>query len=494
MDTIVLALPLAPLLAAVLIAVAGWNRVTAWAAPLASLAVVAAGVALATRVVDKGPVIALDGQLRVDAVSALMIILIGGVAAVTSTYGVAFVGTELRTDATTPERARLYGVLVAVTIAAMTVVVCADNLGLMWVAIETTTVATVLLVGHRRDRASLEASWKYLVLGSVGVATALLGTVLVYFVARRGGIDASSALDWSALAEHSSALDPDAMRVAVGLIIVGYGTKAGLAPLHSWLPDAYSQAPAPVAGLMSGALSMMSMYALLRFKVIADLTLGPDYVRNLLLVAALGSLVVAASLMITQRDYRRLLAYSSVEHMGLIALAAAVGSPLAMSAVLLHMIGNGFAKSVTFSVTGEIRFLTGATLIGDVRGLLRRDPFIGTIFTLGLIALVGLPPFSILASEVAIVRAGIDDGFGWAIAIALAVMMVIFTSIAIHAFDMLLGETTDDHDTGGITGAHVTPMTGRIALSGGLLVAAVIGITIRPIEQLLSAAAEILAR
>ncbi len=151
MDTIVLALPLAPLLAAVLIAVAGWNRVTAWAAPLASLAVVAAGVALATRVVDKGPVIALDGQLRVDAVSALMIILIGGVAAVTSTYGVAFVGTELRTDATTPERARLYGVLVAVTIAAMTVVVCADNLGLMWVAIETTTVATVLLVGHRRD-------------------------------------------------------------------------------------------------------------------------------------------------------------------------------------------------------------------------------------------------------------------------------------------------------------------------------------------------------
>jgi len=491
MHLVVASLPLGPLVAASIIAAVGWNRVTAWTLPIASLAVIVAGVALTVHVGSSGAVDALGGLLRVDAVSALVILLIGSIAAITSTYGVAYIRTELARGATTPKRAQLYGALMAVTVAAMTVVACADNLGVVWVAIETTTITTVLLVGHRRDRASIEASWKYLVLGSVGVATALLGTVLVYFVSRHGGTGASTALNWSALTEHADALDPDALRVAVGLIIVGYGTKAGLAPLHSWLPDAYSQAPAPVAGLMAGAVSTMSMYALLRFKVIADLALGPGYARNLLLIAALGSIVVAASLMVTQRDVRRLLAYSSVEHVGLIALAAAIGSPLAMSAVLLHMIGNGLAKSVTFSVTGELGFLTGATRIVDVRGLWHQAPLVGGIFSLGLVALIGLPPFSILASEVAIIRAGIDDGLGWAIAIAVALMMVIFTAVAVHALDMLTGGTPDD-----VRGddQHRTPPAARVALIGGIVVAALVGVTIRPIDHLLRTAGEILGR
>ena len=289
MSALIVVLPVVAALVGALIAAAGWGDLTAWLAPVSCLSVVGIGSVLAVRVLDQGPIAALDGRLRVDALSVVMIILIGVVGTITTLYSIAYLRTELGNGSTTVRRARLYGSLMQLTIAAMLVVVVADNLGVLWVAIETTTVATVLLVGHRRDRASVEASWKYLVLGSVGVATALLGTVLVYFVSRQTGGPTSTALNWSTLVERAPHLDAGALRVAMGFVVVGYGTKAGLAPLHSWLPDAYGQAPAPVAALMAGVLSSMSMYALLRFKVIADITLGAGFVRTLLLAAALIS-------------------------------------------------------------------------------------------------------------------------------------------------------------------------------------------------------------
>jgi len=493
MTALIVLVPIVPAGVAALTAIAGWRPATRWLPVAACVAVSGLGIALAVHVLHTGAVTAIGGQLRVDALSALMLVLIGVVGTISSAYSVAYLRTELTTGATSPQRARLFASLMQLTIAAMCLVVIADNLGVLWVAIETTTVATVLLVGHRRDRTSVEASWKYLVLGSVGVATALMGTVLVYFVSRHSGGAASTALNWSTLVERAPHLDAGAVRVAMGFVIVGYGTKAGLAPLHSWLPDAYSQAPAPAAALMAGALSTMSMYALLRFKVIADITLGPDYVRTLLLIAALMSLAAAASLMVTQRDYKRLLAYSSVEHMGLIALAAAIGSPLAMSAALLHMIGNGLAKSVAFSTSGEMLFATHTTRIDGVRGLLHQRPFIAATFGVCLFALLGLPPFSILASEIAIVRAGLDDGLAWTVAAALILMLVIFTAVLVHALNMLAGDA--DGATGGhSTTPHITSVTAGVPLVGGLLVAAAIGITIWPISALLHAAAEVLAR
>jgi hydrogenase-4 component F len=498
MAALLVLLPFIPAAAGALIAAVGWRTITAWLAPGACLAIVGIGIAEAVRVLQSGPVTALSDELRVDALSALMIVLIGGVGAISTAYGVAYIRTELINGSTTARRARLYGGLMQVTIAAMLVVVIADNLGVLWVAIETTTIATVLLVGHRRDRASVEASWKYLVLGSVGVATALLGTVLVYFVSRQTGAGTSSALNWSTLVERAADLDPGALRVAIGFVVVGYGTKAGLAPLHSWLPDAYSQAPAPAAALMAGALSSMSLYALLRFKVIADIALGTGFVRNLLLAAALFSLVAAASLMVTQGDYKRLLAYSSVEHAGLVALAAAIGSPLAVTAALLHMIGNGLAKSVAFCSTGELLFSTGTTRIDGVRGLLHERPFVGATFGLSLLALMGVPPFSIFASELAIVRAGISGGLTWAISIAIVLMLVIFTAIAVHGLNMLAGRRepvppADAAPASTLTG-HVSALPARIPLVGGLIVAAAVGVTIWPISRLLHSAAEVLTR
>ncbi|MGD9705261.1 MAG: proton-conducting transporter membrane subunit [Acidimicrobiia bacterium] len=493
MSTLTAVIPLVPLVVAAIIAAAGWRAVTAWLCPVASLVVIGAGVALAVHVLDDGAVSALGGLARADALSAFMVIVIGIVALIATTYGVAYIRTELDQGVTTTLRARLYGALMQVFVAAMLVAVLADNLGVMWVAVETTTVVTAALVGHRRTRASLEAAWKYLVLGSVGVALALMGTVLVYFVSRHAGGDAEHALEWTSLVALAPKLDPGALRLAIGLVVLGYGTKAGLAPMHSWLPDAYSQAPAPVAALMSGSLSAIAFYALLRFKVVADIALGEGYVRGLLIAAALLSLAVAASLMLTQRDVNRLIAYSSIEHMGLIALGAAIGTPLAIAAALLHILGNGLAKSVMFCTSGELLFGERTTEIARVRGVLARRPLIGGVAGLSFAALIGMPPFSLFASELALARTGIADGLGWAIAIAFLLMLVIAAAILVHVLRMLSGDAPAE-SAPAESAPHRTSVIAASPLIVGLLAAALLGVSIWPIERLLHAAAAVLVQ
>lgn len=483
--TLIWVLPLLPLVAAAGVAAGGWCRWAAWLGPGAAAAVTAAGGALAVHVLDRGPVVAADDLLRVDALSAFMVIVIGLVTLIATTYGVAYLRVEVEHHHTTLAGARTYGLLVQVFVAAMLVAVLANNLGVLWVAVEATTVTTAFLVGHRRTRASLEASWKYVVIGSVGVALAFLGTTLVYFASRHVGGDAEAALNWTTLVEIAPRLDPGVLRLALGLVMLGYGTKVGLAPMHTWLPDAHGQAPAPVSALMSGVLLSVAFYALLRFKVIADAALGPAYFRGLLVAGALLSLAVAASLLIAQRDYKRLLAYSSVEHMGLVALAAAIGTPLAVTAALLHVLGHGLGKAVLFCSSGEILLTEGTTEIAGVSGLLARRPVVGATFGLGLLALLGLPPFSLFASELAIARAGIADGLGWAVAVALVLLLVIFAAVAGHARHMLLG------DPAPATPRHRTGRAAALPLVTGLAATAVLGLSVWPIERLLRAAAAV---
>jgi hydrogenase-4 component F len=403
---------------------------------------------------------------------------------------VSYVHTELRNEATTARQAKRYGVLVPLFLAAMLGAVVVDNLGVLWVAVEATTVATAFLVNQRGTRASLEASWKYIIIGSVGVALAFLGTVLVYFASRHTGATPEGTLSWSTLTDVAPRLDPGVMRLAIGLVVLGYGTKVGLAPLHTALPEAYSQAPAPVAALMSGALPPIAFYALLRYKTIADAALGPDYMRGLLLAGALLSLAVAASLLIAQRDYKRLLAYSSIEHMGVVALGAAIGSPLALAATLLHLLGHGVGKATLFCTTGEIFRRDGTSEIAGVRGLLARTPVVGAAFGLGLLALLGMPPFSLFASELAIARAGFEAGLGWAVAVALGLTLVIFAVVLGHAERMLLGDPVE------AAPASASVATGRLAtvpVIAGLVTLAALGITIWPLQRLLTEAAGVIA-
>lgn len=476
-----------PILGAAVVGLARWRRWSAWAAVVTNAVALGLGIALSVRVVAHGAVGGLSGALRADALSAFMVVVIGAVAVLASWLGVRTIAVELVAGKTDPVRATLYAVLVQVFVATMLVAVLAANLGVLWVGVEATTVATTFLVGHRRTRGSLEASWKYIVICSVGIALAFLGTVLLSLAAIHAGGRSAHALDWTSLMAQARHLDPSVVRLGFALVVLGYGTKVGLAPMHAWLPDAHSQAPAPVSALMSGVLLTVAFYAILRFKAITDLAVGPGFSRTLLVTVALLSLGLAASLLLSQRDYKRMLAYHSIEHMGLIALGAAAGIPLAIAAVLLHILGHGLAKSVLFLTSGEIMAVEGTSEIDGVKALLARRPVLGGVFGVGLLALLGLPPFSLFTSELVMIRAEFAVGLGWAAALAMVAMVVIFVAVVGHARHMLLGPTE-----AAAPGAP-PPRLVTAPLVGALAVCAAIGVFAWPLAGLLQSAAHVVA-
>jgi len=512
MTQMMLILPvLAPSLAALAAAVFGWRRWVAWAAVAASGVVLTVGVAAALATSD-GTVLVLAGTLRADALTAVMLLVIGGVSVIATWVGVGYIERELATGETTARGARRYQILVPLFVATMAGAVLASNLGVLWAAVEATTIVTAFLVGHHGGRRAVEATWKYVIICSVGIALAYLGTVLVYYASQHAG-HADGSLDWTALVARADQLDPGVMRIAVVLLVLGFGTKVGLVPMHTWLPDAHSQAPAPVSALMSGVLLSVAAYALLRYRVIAAAALDPAFLRTLLLVVGIGSVAVAASLMIVQRDYKRLLAYSSIEHMGLVMIGLAVGTRLAVAALLLHILGHGLAKAVLFCASGEILDEAGTTQIAGVRGLLARRPVLAGTFVLGIAALLGLPPFSLFASELALARAAGVEGMIWVVGVALALLLVVFVAVARPVAGMLLGShapvggpvvhdhrTRDDgthgrtHDDGSDGGAVLVatrrPTVPVAPLVAGLVALAAIGVLV-PLDGLLETAAAI---
>ncbi|WP_432839909.1 proton-conducting transporter transmembrane domain-containing protein [Dactylosporangium sp. CA-092794] len=471
---------LLPLAAAVCYAVAGWrHRSTAWAGVLTTALLGADAIALAVTVTRDGPARAVGGLLRADALSAWMLLGVGAVALLACWASPAYLvaGQDSR------RRARWYGILLHLFVAAMATAVLAGNLGVLWVAVEATTIVTAFLVGHRRDRPALEAAWKYVVICSAAIAVAFLGLVLLYAAARHAGLSGIGALDWAALTARADRLDPAVTRIAVGLAVVGFGAKAGLIPLHAWLPDAHSQAPAPVSALMSGVLLPVALYAVLRVKAVADPALGGGYLRTLLLIMALATLALAAVLLIAQRDLKRMLAYSSMEHMGLIALAAAIGSRLAVAALLLHMAGHGLAKTVAFLSSGHILHRHHSSRIADVRALAARMPLLGGLFGLAVVALLGFPPAALFASELGIARAAAGAGLTWAVAVAFALVLAAFVAMAGHTGRMLLGPPRPADP------AAALPVTTAVPLIAGLLGVAALGIALGPVNDLLQAAA-----
>ena len=486
MATLILLPLLAPL---ALAAPAALRRTAAWSAALdiaAALLILAAGVALLAATIADGP--ATVGPLRADPLAAFMLTVIGAVGVV-ALWG----GLPARRDpAASPDGA--FTALVCLFLSAMSLAVLADDLGILWVAVEATTITTAFLVNQRGGPNALEAAWKYVVLGSVGVAVAFLGIVLLYAAARAAG---TPTLSWVALASGSIPLDPALTRMALALAALGFATKAGLAPMHSWLPDAHSQTPAPVSGLMSGVLLSVALYAILRIQAISDTVLGPGFMRGLLVAGGLLSLAVAAALMLTQRDYKRLLAYSSIEHMGLMALAAAAGGALATSALLLHMLGHGLIKAAMFVLAGRILAAEGTSKVADVRDLLARRPDLARPFLAGTAALLGFPPFVLFFTEVAIVIAGWQSGLGLPMAIALGLLLVVFAGLGRHVSAMTIsaGPPPATQPTGNATPPDPTPPT--VALGAGpgapvalaLAAAAALGFLAVPLAEVLARAA-----
>ncbi|GAB3444091.1 proton-conducting transporter transmembrane domain-containing protein [Actinophytocola sediminis] len=479
---------LVPALAAALYAVLGWRRATAWLAAVSAGATLAVAVVLAVAVAHGGPRTA--WLLRLDALSAFMVVVIGAVALLATVATPAYLRAEIAAGRASTRTATRHSLLVQLFLATMALAVLAADLGVLWVAIEATTIVTAFLVGQRRTRASVEAAWKYVVICSTGIAIALLGVIVLNHAARHG-TRGPVGLDLDQLTAAAAGLDHDVTRIAVALLIIGLGAKAGLAPLHAWLPDAHSQAPAPVSALMSGVLLSVAAYAILRVKVIADAALGPGFARTVLVVMALASLLVAASLLIGQRDYKRMLAYSSIEHLGLVALASAIGSRLAVAAALLHVLGHGLTKGALFVGAGRMSQVTGTSTVAGVRGLAAAHPALAGGVGLGVLALIGLPPFSLFASELGILRAGFGDGLGWVTAVAVALVVVIAAALVVHSGRMLLGEPPDGPGAAGAP--RRLPAPTAVAVFGGLGACAVLGVTAGPLGSLLGLAADVVA-
>jgi hydrogenase-4 component F len=475
---------LAPSLASALLAlvVRPYHRAVGWTNGVLSLVAVGGAIALWARVLGDDVAVAGD-LLRADALSALLTLCVSGVAALAAWLGPG-VGVDDGYDGAQARTFRIFANLFAFT---MLFAVTTDNVGFMWVAIEATTITSAMLVPLRASRASVEASWKYILIGSVGIALAFTGTVIAYFdfvvLAGRDRL----ALNWTVLRDAAPALNPQVMQLAFVFILIGYGTKAGLAPMHTWLPDAHSEAPAALSAMMSGVLLAVALYAIVRWQAVAQVTLGPGFAGDFMVLLGLLSLAIGALSLWSQRNYKRLLAYSSIEHTGLICVGLALG-PLGVFAAMLHVLNHSVAKSMVFLLAGRVLDRYRSAEIGAVSGLLRVMPWTGGLFAAGMLAVIGLPPFGMFVSEFALVRAGFAADRPVVIGLVLTLLAIGFVGVIVHLNRMLYGPVPT-----GVTVGEGSRW-GLVPLAACAAFLMVLGLTVPPpIEQLLLRIAEIVA-
>ena len=394
---LVWAVLLSPAAAAVILALIPSYRITARLNVIASLLTLGAAVALVQARPPTGP------YLIVDDVNVLFIVLNSLVGFTTSVFSASYIAHELETGRLTPVSLRFYHAMYQGLMAAMNLALIANNVGLMWVAVEIATLTTVLMVGIYRTHEALEAAWKYFILGSVGIALALFGTIIVYLAARAVVGDGLDAMAWSVLVREASRLDPALLNLAFVFLLLGYGTKVGLAPLHAWLPDAHAEGPTPISAVLSGLLLNVALFALLRFRMIMAGNPGTLAPGPLMITMGLTSLLFAAFMLYRRHDIKRMFAYSSIEHMGIITFAFGMGGPLANFAGLLHMTMHSLTKSAIFFAVGHVAQAKGTQRIADIRGLTHTHPLLGWGLVFGVFAIAGMPPMGVFMSEFLVV-------------------------------------------------------------------------------------------
>jgi hydrogenase-4 component F len=434
------------------------------------------------------PVFGPGDFLRADGLSAVLVLTISGVTLVSLWFGVGYLHDEKAREHLDGALIRRYYMLTHLFVFTMLLAVTANNVGVMWIAVEATTITSAFLVGLQQSKSSLEASWKYILIGSVGIALAFVGTVLGYFnfVQRVGHLE--YALHWTVLCQVAERLNGDVLKLCFVFIVIGYGTKAGLAPMYTWLPDAHSEAPAPISSIMSGSLLAVALYAILRWKVVVDARLGSTYSNRVLILMGTLSVAVAAVLLIRQTSYKRMLAYSSVEHMGLMCLGFGLG-PLGTFAALLHLMNHAAAKSMMFLLSGSVLHRYGSTRISAVKGLLQALPWTGGLFLAGGLALLGMPPFGIFVSEMLLFRAGFLSGHPWIAGLVALLLVMIFISFLGYINKMLYGTPPAEESHGGPSGPNLFPLALNVA---ALLV---LGLMIpEPVARLLRQVVEIVNR
>jgi hydrogenase-4 component F len=396
----------------------------------------------------------------VDDLNIVFIVLKCFVGFTASVFSASYIAHELESGRLTPVYLRFYHAMYQIMMFGMNLAFISNNIGLMWVAVELATLTTVLMVGIYRTHEALEAAWKYFILGSVGIALALFGTILVYMTARPVIGEGPDAMVWTVLVARASAFDPALLNVAFVFLLLGYGTKVGLAPLHAWLPDAHAEGPTPISAVLSGLLLNVALYVLLRFKMLMAANPAAIAPGPLLVLMGLVSLIFAAFMLYRRRDIKRLFAYSSIEHMGIIVFAFGIGGPVANFAGLLHMVMHSLTKSAIFYAVGQVTQVKGTQRIDGIRGLTESHPALGWALVAGVAAIAGLPPFGVFMSEFLTVSSTFAHKPLLAIPLVFG-LLVAFGALMLRLTGMAFGEPTGN--TAPARASHL-PMYAHLAL------------------------------
>ncbi len=394
---------------AVILAFVGDRKLAPEINILGSAATFAAGIALAIQVYFEGTIITGRNFFFVDAFNVYLTVLTSFVSMTTAIFSRRYMRWEREHGRVGHWGMRFYHAMFQLFIFAMLLTLLTNNVGVLWIAMELATLSTVLLVSLYRTPTAIEAAWKYFILCGVGIAQALFGTVLLYFAAEKVLGEGGDALLWTNLSQVSDKLEPTVLSLAFVFLMVGYGTKVGLVPLHNWLPDAHSEGPTPISAVLSGLLLNIALYALVRCKVLVDGATGTHQAGYIMMGFGLLSILAAAFSILRQKDIKRMFSYSSIEHMGIITFAFGLGGQIATFGALLHMLVHSLAKSSIFFTAGHASQMHGTQEMDNIKGLFRGNPLVGWGLMFGVMAIVGMPPFGVFVSEFLILTATMRD-------------------------------------------------------------------------------------
>ncbi len=393
---------------------------------------------LVSRIISEKTVTAFGNTFYVDSLSAVILLSISGVGLVSALYSKNYMGRQYDNAMIDDKHIVRYYQGFNVFLLTMLVVPTANNLGIMWVTVEATTLVSVLLIMLYFKENSIEAAWKYLIIATVGLSFALIGTVFFYY-ANTNVASSDDAMNWTNMVHNSKLFDPNLVKIAFVFILVGYGTKAGLAPMHTWLPDAHSEAPTPVSALLSGVLLNCGLYAIIRFHVISSNAIGSAFSSHLLIILAVISVGIAAASIYFQKDMKRMLAYSSVEHMGLISLGIGFGGILGVYGAMLQILNHAMAKPLMFFASWTISQKYETKAMSKIKGIIKTMPVTGALFLIGGLALVGMPPFNVFLSEFFVLSAGFQSGQFLAVSLVILFLVVTFAVFLRHLIKMVFG-------------------------------------------------------
>lgn len=413
---------------------------------------------LVSRIVSEKTITAFGDTFYVDSLSAVILLSVSVVGFVAALYSKNYMGRQYDNGTVDDKHIVRYYQGFNVFLLTMLVVPIANNLGIMWVMVEATTLVSVLLIMLYFKENAIEAAWKYLIIATVGLSFALIGTVFFYY-ANINANTSDDAMNWTGMVHNAKLFDPNLVKIAFVFILVGFGTKAGLAPMHTWLPDAHSEAPTPVSAVLSGVLLNCAFYAIIRFHIVSSVSIGPEFSNQLLIILAVVSIGIAAASIYFQKDMKRMLAYSSVEHMGLISLGIGFGGLFGIYGALLQIVNHAMAKPLMFFASGSVSQKYEAKAMSKIKGIITVMPVTGILFLIGGLALVGMPPFNIFLSEFMILSSGFKSGQFIATSLVILFLVITFAVFLRHLVKMIFGNPLSEMKKGEMGKLAIIPMT-----------------------------------